>query len=98
VFLLTYFKHVRWTIIGLFAIAMTINYLTRSVLGVAAPTIMGEQGITSEQYSWITGAFQIGIMFQPVAGYVLDIAGLRYGFTFCHRSCNSPQKWALKIP
>ena len=79
---MTYFRHVRWTIIGLFAIAMTINYLTRSVLGVAAPTIMGEQGITSEQYSWITGAFQIGIMFQPLAGYVLDIAGLRYGFTF----------------
>ena len=79
---MTYFRHIRWTIIGLFAIAMTINYLTRSVLGVAAPTIMGEQGITSEQYSWITGAFQIGIMFQPVAGYVLDIAGLRYGFTF----------------
>jgi hypothetical protein len=19
-------------------------------------------------------------------------------FTWCHRSCNSPQKWALKIP
>ncbi|MES1985849.1 MAG: MFS transporter [Pseudomonadota bacterium] len=62
--------------------AMTINYLTRSVLGVAAPTMMAEQGITSEQYSWITGAFQIGIMFQPVAGYLLDITGIRYGFSF----------------
>lgn len=76
------FRHIRWTIIGLFAMAMTINYLTRSVLGVAAPTMMAEQGITSEQYSWITGAFQIGIMFQPVAGYLLDITGIRYGFSF----------------
>lgn len=76
------FRHIRWTIIGLFAMAMTINYLTRSVLGVAAPTMMAEQGIASEQYSWITGAFQIGIMFQPVAGYLLDITGIRYGFSF----------------
>ncbi|MXP26293.1 MFS transporter [Altererythrobacter indicus] len=76
------FPSIRWTIIGLFSLAMIINYLTRSVLGVAAPTIMAEQAISSEQYSWITGAFQIGIMFQPVAGYVLDIAGLRYGFAF----------------
>tara|TARA_R110000868_G_scaffold9619_12_gene47465 strand:- start:169 stop:1410 length:1242 start_codon:yes stop_codon:yes gene_type:complete len=79
---LSKFRHIRWTIIGLFAMAMTINYLTRSVLGVAAPTMMAEQGITSEQYSWITGAFQIGIMFQPVAGYLLDITGIRYGFSF----------------
>ena len=29
---------------------------------------------------WITGAFQIAIMFQPICGYVLDVVGLRIGF------------------
>ncbi|MEG8038158.1 MFS transporter [Sphingomonas sp. LR60] len=75
------FRSVRWTIIGLFVGAMVINYLTRSILGVAAPAIMTEQGISSAQYSWITGAFQFGIMFQPVAGYLLDLIGLKIGFT-----------------
>ncbi len=70
----------RWTIIGLFVGAMVINYLARSVLGVAAPVILTEQKISNEQYGWITGAFQIGVMFQPLAGYVLDAIGLRTGF------------------
>lgn len=71
----------RWTIMALFVGAMIVNYLARSVLGVAAPVILTEQGISSEQYGWITGAFQIGVMFQPLAGYVLDGIGLRIGFT-----------------
>ncbi|VXC99174.1 MFS transporter [Sphingomonas sp. 8AM] len=75
------FPYVRWTVIALFVGAMVINYLARSVLGVAAPAIMAEQAISSEQYSWITGAFQLGIMFQPVAGYLLDVIGLKVGFT-----------------
>ena len=75
------FPYVRWTIIALFVGAMVINYLTRSILGVAAPAIMAEQHISSAQYSWITGAFQIGIMFQPMAGYLLDLIGLKIGFT-----------------
>ncbi|RZM37579.1 MAG: MFS transporter [Sphingomonas sp.] len=60
---------------------MVINYLTRSILGVAAPTIMAEQSISSAQYSWITGAFQVGVMFQPMAGYLLDLIGLKIGFS-----------------
>jgi ACS family hexuronate transporter-like MFS transporter len=75
------FTNIRWTIIGLFVVAMVINYLARSVLGVAAPAIMAEQHISAAEYSWITGAFQIGIMFQPLAGYVLDVVGLKIGFT-----------------
>jgi len=58
---------------------MVLNYLSRSIFGVAAPTVMAQQHITTEQYSWITGAFQVGIMFQPVCGYVLDLVGLRAG-------------------
>ena len=73
------FRSVRWTIITLFVGAMVLNYLSRAILGVAAPTIMAEQNISTAEYSWITGAFQIGIMLQPVCGYILDIIGLKAG-------------------
>ena len=69
----------RWAIIALFVGAMVLNYLARSVLGVAAPVILTEQSISNEQYGWITSAFQIGVMFQPLAGFLLDGAGLRIG-------------------
>ena len=58
---------------------MILNYLSRSILGVAAPTIMAEQDISTAQYSWITGTFQLGIMLQPVCGYLLDVIGLKLG-------------------
>ena len=77
------FPYLRWSIIALFVGATILNYLARSVLGVAAPVILREQAISSEQYSWITSAFQIGVMFQPAIGYLLDGAGLRIGFTLC---------------
>ena len=51
-----------------------INYLTRTLLGVAAPTLSGDLGITEQEYSWITGSFQVGIMLQPICGYVLDVS------------------------
>src|ERR1051325_9953880 len=75
--------HVRWTIVALFVCAMIINYLARSVLGVAAPIILLEQAISAQRYGWITGAFQIGVMFQPLAGFLLDGMGLRVGFALC---------------
>ena len=69
----------RWWIVGLVMLGAMLNYLTRSVMGVAAPTMLTELSITEEQYGWITGAFQAGIILQPVVGYVLDSVGLRYG-------------------
>ncbi|WP_396594135.1 MFS transporter [Brevundimonas sp. R86498] len=72
--------NLRWWIIGLVMLGATINYLTRSTMGVAAPTLTTELGVTTQQYSWITGAFQLGIMMQPAAGYVLDTLGLKTGF------------------
>jgi MFS transporter, ACS family, hexuronate transporter len=77
------FPFVRWTIIGLFVLAMVLNYLARSVLGVSAPMILSEQSISNEQYSWITSAFQLGVMLQPFVGFFLDGVGLRLGFTVC---------------
>ena len=61
-------------------IGSIINYLTRSTLGVAAPTILQELHITAQQYSWIVGTFQGAIMLQPICGYVLDVIGLKAGF------------------
>ena len=69
----------RWFIIGLVMLGGVINYLTRSTLSVAAPTILDQLHITTQQYSWITDAFQGAIMLQPVAGYVLDVVGMKYG-------------------
>ena len=43
-----------------------INYLTRNSLAVAVPTPLGELGISTQQYSWIVGAFQGAIMLQPL--------------------------------
>ena len=71
----------RWWTIGLIMLGAVINFLTRSTLAVAAPTLMADLHITTREYSWITGAFQLAIMLQPAAGYVLDIAGLKAGMT-----------------
>ena len=66
--------------IGLIMLGSIINYLTRSSLSVAAPTLMKELSISTEQYSWIVGAFQGAIMLQPICGYVLDTIGLKSGY------------------
>jgi MFS transporter, ACS family, aldohexuronate transporter len=70
----------RWWMIGLITIGTLFNYLTRNLLGYAAPTLQAELGISELEYSWVTGFFQAGIMLQPLAGYVLDSVGLKLGF------------------
>jgi ACS family hexuronate transporter-like MFS transporter len=70
----------RWWMIGLIMLGSIINFLTRSTLAVAAPTMLVSLHITTRQYSWIVGAFQIAIMAQPICGYVLDVLGLKLGF------------------
>jgi ACS family hexuronate transporter-like MFS transporter len=73
-------RGLRWWMIGLIMTGSIINYLTRSTLSVAAPTILTNLKISTAQYSWIVGAFQGTIMLQPVCGYVLDSLGLKAGF------------------
>lgn len=73
-------KGLRWWIIGLIMLGSCLNYLTRSTLSVAAPTILQDLHITEKEYSWIASAFQCTIMLQPICGYVLDVIGLRLGF------------------
>ena len=66
--------------ISLIMLGSIINYLTRSTLSVAAPTVLQELHISAKEYSWIVGAFQGAIMAQPICGYVLDVLGLKIGF------------------
>ena len=73
-------KSLRWRMMTLLMIGSIINYLTRSTLGVAAPTILQDLDITTQQYSWIVSTFQFAIMLQPICGYVLDVVGLKVGF------------------
>ncbi len=72
-------RGLRWWMIGLVMLGAIINYLTRSTLAVAAPTLLDDLKITAQEYSWIVGSFQIAIMLQPVCGYVLDVLGLKRG-------------------
>ena len=77
---MTKIKGLRWWMIVLIMLGSIINYLTRSTLAVAAPTLLQQLHIGAKEYSWILGAFQGAIMAQPICGYVLDVLGLRFGF------------------
>jgi ACS family hexuronate transporter-like MFS transporter len=72
-------RGLRWWMMGLLVLGSILNFLTRSTLAVAAPTLLQDLHITEQQYSWILGAFQIAIMLQPFCGYVMDVLGLRIG-------------------
>jgi MFS transporter, ACS family, hexuronate transporter len=70
----------RWWMMTLIMLGSILNYLTRNTLSVAQVQLKDSLNISEAQYSWITGAFQITIMLQPICGYVLDVVGLRIGF------------------
>ncbi|MDE2403173.1 MAG: MFS transporter [Sphingomonadales bacterium] len=71
----------RWWIIGLVTLGTVLNYLARSTLSVAAPTLKAEFAMTTEQYSWVVMAFQASYtVMQTVAGAVIDALGTRLGF------------------
>jgi len=77
---MTKIRGLRWWMIRLIMLGSVINYLTRSSLAVAAPTLLKELHIAEKEYSWIVGTFQGAIMAQPICGYVLDTLGLKLGF------------------
>ena len=66
--------------IGLLMLGSIINYLTRSTLAIAAPTLLKDLHISELEYASILNAFQGAIMLQPCCGYVLDVLGLKLGF------------------
>ncbi|WP_168795839.1 MFS transporter [Paraburkholderia aromaticivorans] len=74
-------KGLRWWIIGLVMIGVALNYLSRSSLSVAMPTLSKQLGISTQQYSYVVAAFQAAYtVMQPIAGYVLDMLGTKIGF------------------
>ena len=77
-------KNLRWWILVLFLLGVTVNYITRNSLGIIAPELKTSLGITTEQYSWIVGAFQLAYtIFQPLCGWLIDVIGLKLGFMIC---------------
>lgn len=74
-------KHLRWWIVALICLGTIANYLARNSLGVLAPELKTKLSITTQQYSYIVGAFQAAYtLMQPIAGYIVDKVGLRAGF------------------
>jgi len=74
-------KGLRWYMIGLVTIGTVLGYLTRNTIAVAAPTLMSELHITTQQYSYIIAAYSACYtLMQPVAGYVLDLLGTKVGY------------------
>ncbi len=77
-------RNLRWWVLVLFLAGVTVNYITRNSLGILAPELKTSLGITTEQYSWIVGAFQLAYtFFQPVCGWLIDVIGLKLGFFIC---------------
>ena len=74
------FLGIRWLTIGLIMLGAMVNFLSRATLAVAAPTVMENLHITTQQYGYITGAFQLFIMLQFAVGYAIDILGVKIGF------------------
>jgi ACS family hexuronate transporter-like MFS transporter len=73
--------NLRWWIIGLVTLGTVLNYLARSTLSVAAPTLQAEFSMSTEQYSWVVLTFQAAYtIMQTVAGAVIDALGTRLGF------------------
>lgn len=74
-------KGLRWWIIALVCVGTIMNYLARNSLSVLAPELKHELSFTTQQYSYIVAAFQIGYtIMQPVCGIIVDLLGLRLGF------------------
>src|SRR5690242_10748597 len=74
-------SRLRWWLVSLLTMGTVLNYLARSTLSVAAPTLMHEFSMSTEEYSWVVLAFQGAYtVMQTVAGAVLDALGTRVGF------------------
>ncbi|MDF3084398.1 MFS transporter [Burkholderia sola] len=70
----------RWWIVALGCLGTIIDYLSRNALGVMAPELKSVLDLSTREYSYVVGAFQVGyLMMQPVCGLVLDSIGLRAG-------------------
>jgi ACS family hexuronate transporter-like MFS transporter len=73
-------RGLRWWIIALVMIGTAVNYLARSALGSAAPTLTSSLGMSTKAYSYVVAAFQLAYtVVQPFAGWALDVLGAKLG-------------------
>lgn len=72
----------RWWIVGLLFLAAVINYIDRSLLGLLAPTIQADLGITDGQYAQIVNAFLVAYTIAYLlSGRLVDRLGTRTSMT-----------------
>ncbi|WP_159565988.1 MFS transporter [Budvicia diplopodorum] len=77
-------KSLRWWMLALFLLGVTVNYITRNSLGILAPELKTSLNMTTEQYSWVVASFQLAYtVFQPICGWLIDVIGLKLGFLIC---------------
>jgi ACS family hexuronate transporter-like MFS transporter len=73
-------SRLRWTIVALLSSSIAINLIDRQVLSVLAPFLREEMHLSATEYSYITAAFQLGMMAGQVpVGAFLDRVGTRIG-------------------
>ncbi|HUJ44210.1 MAG TPA: MFS transporter [Opitutaceae bacterium] len=71
----------RWVICALLFWVTTANYIDRGVFGNLAPDLQARIGWSEGQYWWMTVGFSLAYAFSMlVAGRVIDMMGLRWGF------------------
>ena len=74
-------RNLRWWIVALICVGTILNYLARNSLGALAPELTNVLHISTQQYSYIVGAFQLAYtIMQPVCGWIVDRVGLQVGF------------------
>lgn len=74
-------RSARVRILLLVMVGTILNYVARNSLGALAPLLKTDLQITTEQYSYIVGAFQLAYtVMQPIGGMIIDRIGLTAGF------------------
>lgn len=69
-------KPARWTVVSVFALASTWNYLDRQLLSAAKPAICAEFKLDNAQFGWLIAAFSITYaLASPATGWLLDRLG-----------------------
>jgi ACS family hexuronate transporter-like MFS transporter len=75
-----YVKGLRWWIAVLLMGVTIVNYLDRTCLSVAAPTLKSQLAINEVSFSHIVMAFQLTyLVMQPISGRIIDWLNIRTG-------------------
>jgi ACS family hexuronate transporter-like MFS transporter len=72
----------RWWILLLLFLSITINILDRQVLSIVAPVLRDNFGFSNTQYAFIVFCFLLGMTTGQIpVGMMMDRKGARFGFT-----------------